>query len=66
MHTAICSFDDRAAAEQAVDRLVQSGFDRRDVHLEHQHVTSEGGAGAGDRWVGLEREVAVGRGILKS
>jgi hypothetical protein len=37
MHTAICTFEDRALAEQAVDRLVQSGFDRREVHLEHRH-----------------------------
>ena len=37
MHTAICTFEDRALAEQAVERLVQSGFDRREVHLEHRH-----------------------------
>lgn len=37
MHTAICTFDDRATAEQAVSRLVQSGFDRRDVHMEVRH-----------------------------
>lgn len=38
MHTAICTFEDRAMAEQAVDRLVQSGFDRGEVHLEHRHA----------------------------
>jgi hypothetical protein len=38
MHTAICTFEDRAAAEQAADRLVQAGFDRREVHVEHRHA----------------------------
>jgi hypothetical protein len=37
MHTAICTFEDRALAEQAVDRLVQAGFSRRDIHLEQRH-----------------------------
>ena len=37
MHTAICTFDDPAQAEQAVNRLLQSGFDRHAVHLEHRH-----------------------------
>lgn len=37
MHTAICTFEDRALAEQAVERLVQAGFERHDVHLEHRH-----------------------------
>lgn len=37
MHTAICTFDDRAQAEQAVQRLLQAGFARHDVHLEHRH-----------------------------
>lgn len=38
MHTAICTFEDRTLAEQAVERLVQSGFERREVHLEHRHA----------------------------
>lgn len=38
MHTAICTFEDRAAAEQAAERLVQAGFDRREVHVEHRHT----------------------------
>jgi hypothetical protein len=38
MHTAICTFEDRALAQQAVDRLLQAGFDRREVHLEHRHA----------------------------
>ena len=37
MHTAICTFEDRALAEQAVDRLVQAGFSRHDIHLEQRH-----------------------------
>ena len=37
MHTAICTFEDRALAQQAVDRLLQAGFDRREVHLEQRH-----------------------------
>jgi hypothetical protein len=37
MHTAICTFEDRAAAEQAAERLVQAGFGRHDVHVEHRH-----------------------------
>ena len=37
MHTAICTFEDRQLAEQAVDRLVAAGFARRDIHLEHRH-----------------------------
>ncbi|HZY15820.1 MAG TPA: hypothetical protein VFE74_04280, partial [Ramlibacter sp.] len=66
MHTAICSFDDRPTAERAVERLVQSGFDRRDVHLEHEHATSEGRADATGGAGGLEPGVAPERGILKS
>jgi hypothetical protein len=71
MHTAICSFDDRATAEQARDRLLQTGFDRQDVHLQH------GGSPAGDlgdgdpredprAWDGSEREVAVNRDFVES
>jgi hypothetical protein len=36
MHTAICTFEDRALAEQAVQRLEQAGFSRHDIHLEHR------------------------------
>src|SRR5688500_7413718 len=38
MHTAICTFDNVADAQRAVDRLVQSGFDPGDVHLEFRHA----------------------------
>ena len=36
MHTAICTFEDRTLAEEAVQRLEQAGFSRRDIHLEHR------------------------------
>lgn len=74
MHTAICSFEDRAEAQRAVDRLVDSGFDIHDVHLTHRQadgsslegvaVETEGADRTGqsnDNWDGLEREVAVSR-----
>lgn len=38
MHTAICTFENHAEAQRAVDRLLQSGFDRSDVHLEYRHA----------------------------
>ena len=38
MHTAICTFEDRALAEQAVERLQRSGFDRSAIHMEHRHA----------------------------
>ena len=38
MHTAICTFEDRAAAEKAAGQLVQAGFDRSEVHVEHRHA----------------------------
>ena len=74
MHTAICSFEDRAEAQRAVDRLVDSGFDKHDVHLSQRQadgtpvdgtlVEGEGADRTGqsnDHWDGLEREVAVSR-----
>ena len=38
MHTAICTFENHADAQRAVERLVQAGFDRGDVHLEYRHA----------------------------
>lgn len=64
MHTAICSFDDRARAESAVDRLVQAGFDRDDVHLRHRD--GAGHHSGTNRWDSMEREVAADPGILSS
>jgi hypothetical protein len=74
MHTAICTFEDRSDADRAVERLLQSGFDRADVHLEYLHADGtpmrEGReplmhgepaapGQANDHWDSLEREVAV-------
>ena len=69
MHTALCSFDDRANADHAVDRLVQAGFDRRDIHVQHRGgaVTGDGAPGhhsGTERWDSMEREVAVDPGRL--
>lgn len=38
MHTAICTFDNPSDARRAVDRLLQSGYDRNDVHMEYRHA----------------------------
>lgn len=71
MHTAICTFDQPEAAQQAVERLVQAGFDRNDIHMERRHADGRLVSGpenrqepANDAWDGLEREVAVGRDVL--
>ena len=65
MNTAICTFDDRATAEQAVKRLVEAGFDRGDVHIQHRN--SDGSLIAEEnRWEGLEREVAVGHRVAET
>jgi hypothetical protein len=63
MHTAICAFDDRTRAEQAVDSLVRAGFARHDIHIEHKDVYGEPPA-ANDQWDGMEREIAVDRHVL--
>ena len=66
MHTAICAFDTREQAEQARDGLLRAGFARHDLHIEHQHASSEGDANSS--WDGMEREIAqsIGsRGSLK-
>ncbi|MCG2592664.1 hypothetical protein LZ009_07695 [Ramlibacter sp. XY19] len=69
MHTALCSFDDRANADHAVDRLVQAGFDRRDIHVQHRGGAANGDGEPGhhsgtERWDTMEREVAVDPGVL--
>ena len=52
MHTAICTFPSRSAADQAAERLVQAGFDRREVHVEHRHAD---GTPMGETEGGTER-----------
>ena len=61
MHTAICAFDDKDRARQAVDSLVRAGFARDDVHIEHRHARDED---ANSRWDGMEREIAVSESSL--
>ena len=43
VHTVIGAFDDRSAADRAVDDLLQAGFERRDVHVEHQAASPAAG-----------------------
>lgn len=38
MHTAICTFEKPSDADRAVERLVEAGFDRGDIHMEHRHA----------------------------
>ena len=73
MQTLISVFDDRATARRAIERLVDAGFSRSDLHL--QEPPEDVGAAetsAQDRAVGdmtmhsAEREVAVDRGVLES
>jgi len=40
MQTVISAFDDRELAQRAVDRLVERGFDRDDIHLQLGHERS--------------------------
>jgi hypothetical protein len=42
MHTAICAFDERERAQQAVDSLIRAGFNGGDIHIEHKTVSIEG------------------------
>jgi hypothetical protein len=70
MQTVISAFDDRQAARSAIERLVEIGFPRHDVHLQEAPVSY--GDDPADTEVGrramdsAEREVAVDRGVLAS
>ncbi|HEX2546438.1 MAG TPA: hypothetical protein VHL79_16270, partial [Ramlibacter sp.] len=64
MHTAICAFDERGQAEDAVDQLVRAGFARSDVHIEHKHATAEGTGTT--QWDGADREAPAERGALSA
>jgi len=75
MQTLISAFDDRATARRAVERLLEAGFSREDVHLQEAPGTAEAAAGEvdpEDRALGertmqtAEREVAVDRDVLTS
>jgi len=65
MHTVISSFKDPATAQRAMDRLVEAGFAREDMHMQHYVPTGQGGMDRTD-WEGMEREVAVDPGVLES
>lgn len=65
MHTAICSFEHREIALRARDRLVESGFDERDVHLQHRGPTTSDAMGEDPRaWEGTDREIAASRDMV--
>jgi hypothetical protein len=42
MHTVISAFEDRAAAERAVDRLAEAGFSRGNIHLHEDRAGDKG------------------------
>ncbi|MDB5898009.1 MAG: hypothetical protein JWP41_1611, partial [Ramlibacter sp.] len=65
MHTAIGSFQNRDGANRAVDRLVQAGIARDDVHIEHREAHADG-TSPNSRWDGMEREVAVDEGAVRA
>jgi hypothetical protein len=78
MQTLISVFDDRATARRAIERLVEAGFARTDLHLqepeglETETAMAAAESEAQDRAIGkmamnsAEREVAVDRGVLES
>ena len=65
MHTAICSFEHREIALRARDRLIESGFAQRDVHLQHRGPTDSDAMGEDPRaWEGTDREIAASRDMV--
>lgn len=65
MHTAICTFQDRDAAERAREQLLRAGFQRNDLHVEHRGSASDTHAGDDPRgWEGTDHEVAVNRDVV--
>lgn len=65
MHTALCTFDDRDAAEHARDRLVAAGFAREDIRLQHRGSADSDSMGEDPRaWEGTDREIAADRGVV--
>lgn len=47
MQTVIGAFDNQAAAQRAVERLVQTGLDRQDIHVQQQDDRAGGAPGPG-------------------
>jgi hypothetical protein len=68
MQTVISSFATRHAARRAIDRLVEIGIRRDDIHLEHGMAAAEADAPPMDKatWDGMEREIAMDRNVLES
>ncbi|HMA08093.1 MAG TPA: hypothetical protein VKP68_09530 [Ramlibacter sp.] len=67
MHTVISAFNDSQAAQRAVQRLVDAGFARDDVHLQAPSADDVQDAELGERTMhSPEREVAFDRGVLSS
>jgi len=71
MHTVIGAFEDTTTAQRAVERLVQAGIDRDDVHVQHEQQGQSGQMASGMRsdtrqqganWDGQEREVGASKG----
>jgi hypothetical protein len=65
MHTAICAFDTHEQAHEAMAALERAGFQHEHVHEEHKFAATARRE-ANDGWDGMEREVAVDRGVLAS
>ena len=64
MHTAICSFEHRDIALRARDRLLESGFAERDVHLQHRGPPGSHGGEDPRGWEGTDHEIAVSRDMV--
>lgn len=72
MHTALCTFEDRASAQEARERLVAAGFSSQDVHLEHAGGTGSdadldrGSYGEAARASGgVEHEIALDPSVVR-
>jgi stress response protein YsnF len=64
METVIGAFDDKASAQRAMERLVQAGFDRQDVHIQESDSTESTQTPRAGNSDGQEREVAADRGLF--
>lgn len=61
MHTVLSAFDDSRVARQAVERLVQEGLPREDVHLEAGDGDDQDADSVSRRTIASpEREIAIG------
>ncbi len=61
MHTVLSAFDDSGVARQAVERLLQEGLPREDVHLEGGDGADQDGDSVSRRTIASpEREIAIG------